>query len=175
MKRARATYKARKADALRTSDRPAKSLDGKLFRVMGNIELAEEIVAVKDRGGDGIGLFRTEFLYMNRPDFPSEQELFEKYREVAELMAPHPVTIRTLDTNGDKSLGTGPPDEEANPALGLRAIRFCLKHKDIFRTQLRAILRAAAYGNVRILIPMISSCEEIEQTKIMIEEATPKP
>jgi phosphoenolpyruvate-protein phosphotransferase (PTS system enzyme I) len=166
-----ATYKARKADALRTSDRPAKSLDGKLFRVMGNIELAEEIVAVKDRGGDGIGLFRTEFLYMNRPDFPGEQELFEKYREVAELMAPHPVTIRTLDTNGDKSLGTGPPDEEANPALGLRAIRFCLKHKDIFRTQLRAILRAAAYGNVRLLIPMISSCEEIEQTRIMIAEA----
>ncbi len=166
-----ATYKARKADALRTSDRPAKSHDGKLFRVMGNIELAEEIVAVKDHGGDGIGLFRTEFLYMNRPDVPGEQELFEKYREVAELMSPQPVTIRTLDTNGDKGIEAGQPEEETNPALGLRAIRFCLKNKDIFKTQLRAILRAAAYGNVRLLIPMISSCEEIDQTKSMIAEA----
>jgi phosphoenolpyruvate-protein phosphotransferase (PTS system enzyme I) len=164
-------FKAHKADALRTSGRPAKSHDGKLFQVMGNIELPEEIVAVKDHGGDGIGLFRTEFLYMNRADFPDEQELFDKYREVAELMSPKPVTIRTLDINGDKALDVSRPAEEANPALGLRAIRFCLKNKEIFKTQLRAILRAAAYGNVRLLIPMISSCEEIYETRRILNDA----
>ena len=164
-------FKAQKADALRTSGRPAKSLDGKLFRVMGNIELPEEIVAVKDHGGDGIGLFRTEFLYMNRADFPDEQELFDKYREVVELMSPKPVTIRTLDINGDKAIDASRPAEEANPALGLRAIRFCLKNRDIFKTQLRAILRAAAHGNVRLLIPMISSCEEIYETRRILIDA----
>lgn len=164
-------FKVHKADALRTSGRPAKSHDGKLFRVMGNIELPEEIVAVKDHGGDGIGLFRTEFLYMNRVDFPDEEELFEKYREVVELMSPQPVTIRTLDINGDKALDATLPAEEANPALGLRAIRFCLKNIDVFKTQLRAILRAAAHGNVRLLIPMISSCEEIYETRRILDDA----
>ncbi len=164
-------FNVQKADALRTSWRPAKSLDGKLFRVMGNIELSEEIVAVKDHGGDGIGLFRTEFLYMNRADFPDEEELFEKYREVVELMSPQPVTIRTLDINGDKALDASQPAEEANPALGLRAIRFCLKNIDVFKTQLRAILRAAAHGNVRLLIPMISSCEEIYETRRILDAA----
>jgi phosphotransferase system enzyme I (PtsI) len=164
-------FKAHKADALRTSGRPAKSHDGKLFRIMGNIELPEEIVAVKDHGGDGVGLFRTEFLYMNRAGFPDEQELFDKYREVVELMSPKPVTIRTLDINGDKFLDASRPADEANPALGLRAIRFCLKHTDIFKTQLRAILRAAAHGNVRLLIPMISSCEEILETRRILNDA----
>jgi phosphotransferase system enzyme I (PtsI) len=164
-------FKANKADALRTSGRPAKSHDGKLFPVMGNIELPEEIVAVKDHGGDGIGLFRTEFLYMNRLDFPDEQELFEKYREVVELMSPQPVTIRTLDINGDKAIDASQHAEEANPALGLRAIRFCLKNRDVFKTQLRAILRAAAHGNVRLLIPMISSCEEIYETRRILDDA----
>jgi len=164
-------FKAHKADALRTSGHPAKSHDGKLFRIMGNIELPEEIVAVKDHGGDGVGLFRTEFLYMNRAGFPDEQELFDKYREVVELMSPKPVTIRTLDINGDKFLDASRPADEANPALGLRAIRFCLKHTDIFKTQLRAILRAAAHGNVRLLIPMISSCEEILETRRILNDA----
>lgn len=164
-------YETRKADILRTSDRPAKSADGHLFNIMGNIELPEEVVAVKDHGGEGIGLFRTEFLYLGRMNFPDEQELFNQYKDVAELMSPHPVTIRTLDINGDKAISGIPTPEEANPSLGLRAIRFCLKNPEIFKTQLRAILRAAAYGNVRMLLPMISGCEEIHQTYKLIDEA----
>jgi phosphoenolpyruvate-protein phosphotransferase (PTS system enzyme I) len=163
-------YAAHKAEIMRTSDLQARSADGKLFKVMGNIELPEEIVTVKDHGGDGIGLFRTEFLYMNRFDFPDEQELFEQYKEVVELMAPKPVTIRTLDINGDKEIYGAAKTKEANPVLGLRAIRFCLKNPDIFKTQLRAILRAAAYGNVRLLLPMISGCEEIQSTSRLLDE-----
>ena len=164
-------YETRKADILRISDRPAKSADGHLFSIMGNIELPEEVVAVKDHGGEGIGLFRTEFLYLGRMNFPNEQELFIQYKEVAELMTPHPVIIRTLDINGDKAISGIPTPEEANPSLGLRAIRFCLKNPEIFKTQLRAILRAAAYGNVQLLLPMISGCEEIHQTYHLIDEA----
>ncbi|MCU0600869.1 MAG: phosphoenolpyruvate--protein phosphotransferase [Desulfobacterales bacterium] len=163
-------YAAHKAEIKRTSDLQAKSTDGKVFKVMGNIELPEEIVTVKDHGGDGIGLFRTEFLYMNRIDFPDEQELFEQYKEVVELMAPKPVTIRTLDINGDKEIYGAPKTKEANPVLGLRAIRFCLKNPDVFKTQLRAILRAAAFGNVRLLLPMISGCEEIQETYRLLDE-----
>jgi len=163
-------YALRKADILRTSAQPAKSADGQAFSIMGNIELPEEVVAVKDHGGDGIGLYRTEFLYMNRDTFPDEQELFLQYKEVAELMYPQPVTIRTLDVNGDKAiLGMETPDE-VNPALGLRAIRFCLQKPGIFKTQLRAILRAAAFGNVRLLLPMISGCEEIRETIQLIDQ-----
>jgi phosphotransferase system enzyme I (PtsI) len=164
-------YEERKADILRTSDQPAKSADGQRFSIMGNIELPEEIVAVKDHGGEGIGLFRTEFLYLGRMNFPDEQELFSQYREVAELMAPDPVIIRTLDINGDKAITAVPTPEEANPALGLRAIRFCLKNPGIFKTQLRSIMRAAAYGNVQLLLPMISGVEEIHQTYELINEA----
>ncbi len=140
-------YEAHKADILRIGFYPATSADGRLFQVMGNIERPEEIVAVRDHGGDGIGLFRTEFQYMGRTSFPDEQELFNHYREVVELMAPHPVTIRTLDINGDKEISAVPTPEEANPALGLRAIRFCLRKPEIFTTQIRAILRAAAHGS----------------------------
>jgi phosphoenolpyruvate-protein phosphotransferase (PTS system enzyme I) len=167
----REKFEAHKANVLRISDRPAESSDGQLFSIMGNIELPEEVVAVKDHGGDGIGLFRTEFLYLNRTNFPDEQELFDQYKEVVELMAPKPVTIRTLDINGDKEISSAPTLEEANPALGLRAIRFCLKNQDIFKTQLRAILRSAAYGNVRLLLPMISGCDEILQSFKIIDDA----
>ncbi|MFW6335238.1 MAG: phosphoenolpyruvate--protein phosphotransferase, partial [Desulfosalsimonas sp.] len=114
-------YEAHKKEVLRKGDLPANSADGEFFRIMGNIELPEEVVAVKDHGGDGIGLFRTEFLYLSRHDFPEEQELLDQYREVAELMAPLPVTIRTLDINGDKEVSSMPTPDEANPALGLRA------------------------------------------------------
>ena len=164
-------YEAQKADAIRTSDRPAVSSDGVLLGIMGNIELPEEIVAVKDHGGDGVGLFRTEFLYLNRPQYPQEDELFEQYKEVVELMAPKPVTIRTLDINGDKEISAVPTPDEANPALGLRAIRFCLKKTEVFKTQLRAILRAAAHGYVRLLLPMISSCEEVRETLYLLNES----
>ncbi len=155
----------------RSSYLPAETLDGFRLVVMGNIELPEEIVSVIDHGGDGIGLYRTEFQYMNRPDFPTEDELFDKYRDVIEVMAPKPVTIRTLDINGDKALENASNSEEENPALGLRAIRYCLKKPDIFKTQLRAILRAAVHGNVRVMFPMISGCDEIHEAKRLLKEA----
>jgi len=164
-------YEAHKADAIRTSDLPAKTADGMLLGIMGNIEQPEEVVAVKDHGGDGVGLFRTEFLYLNRPQYPDEEELFEQYKEVVELMTPKPVTIRTLDINGDKQISAVPTPDEANPALGLRAIRYCLEKPDVFRTQLRAILRAASHGHVRLLLPMISSCEEVQETLKLLDEA----
>ena len=168
----RLQYEIRMAALDRQSHLDAVTLDGKRFMVMGNIELPEEIVAVLDRGGDGVGLYRTEFQYLGRPDYPGETELFEKYKDVVEVMAPRPVTIRTLDINGDKALDRPVEIVEDNPALGLRAIRYCLKHPDIFKTQLRAILRAAAYGNVRILFPMISGYEEIQEAKAMLDTAS---
>jgi len=164
-------YEAQKADAIRTSDQPAVSSDGVLLGIMGNIEMPEELVAVKDHGGDGVGLLRTEFLYLNRSQYPPEDELFEQYKEVVELMDPKPVTIRTLDINGDKEISAVPTPDEANPALGLRAIRFCLKKRGVFKTQLRAILRAAVHGYVRLLLPMISSCEEVRETLKLLDES----
>ncbi|OQY13810.1 MAG: phosphoenolpyruvate--protein phosphotransferase [Desulfobacteraceae bacterium 4572_19] len=164
-------YEDRMAKIVRAGHLPAKTLDGFSLKLMGNIELAEEIVLVRDNGGVGIGLFRTEFLYLNRKSLPDEEQLFEQYRDVAELMAPHPVTVRTLDINGDKAVSYVPADNEANPALGLRAIRFCLKKPNVFKTQLRAILRAAVFGEIKILFPMISSIDEIIATKQLLKEA----
>jgi len=164
-------YERRQAVITRESRLETKTTDGHPYRVMGNIELPEEVVAVINYGGDGIGLYRTEFQYMNRPGFPSENELLESYKDVIEVVAPRPVVIRTLDINGDKALATGTMPAEANPALGLRAIRYCLKRPDVFRTQLRAILRAAVHGDVRILIPMVSTYFEICETKRLLDEA----
>ena len=164
-------YEEYKAVITRESHHSARTTDGHLMEVMANIEFPEEIVSVKNYGGDGIGLYRTEFQYMNRPEFPGEEELFEKYNEVVEVMAPKPVTIRTLDINGDKAVTNQAGYEEANPALGLRAIRYCLRKPDVFRTQLRAILRAAAFGNVRILFPMIAAYFEICEALKALDEA----
>ncbi len=166
----KARYEEYKAGITRDSHLPAETLDGVLFQVMGNIELPEEVVSVIDHGGDGIGLYRTEFQYFNRPDFPEEDELFDKYKDVVEVMAPRPVTIRTLDINGDKAVSFAPNSYEANPALGLRGIRYCLKKVDVFKTQLRAILRASAFGNIRILFPMISCLDEILHARRMLSE-----
>ena len=165
----RIQHENRMAALDRQSHLDAVTLDGHRFMVMGNIELPEELVSVLDHGGDGIGLYRTEFQYLGRPDYPGETELFDKYKDVVEVMAPRPVTIRTLDINGDKALDRHTDSIEDNPALGLRAIRYCLRHPDIFKTQLRAILRAATYGNVRILFPMISGYEEIQEAKTMLD------
>ncbi len=164
-------YEDYRAVITRESHLAAETTDGFQLEVMANIEFPEELVSVKNYGGDGIGLYRTEFQYMNRPDFPGEQELFEKYREVVEVMAPKPVTIRTLDINGDKAIANQSGLDEANPALGLRAIRYCLRKPDVFRTQLRAILRAASYGNVRILFPMIAAYFEICEALKALDEA----
>ena len=167
----RERYEIEKALMVRKSHLPAQTEDGIRIPVMGNIELPEEVVSVLDHGGDGIGLYRTEFQYLSRPDFPGEDVLFENYKDVIDVMGDRPVTIRTLDINGDKAVNYIRDTRELNPALGLRAIRYCLKKPEIFKTQLRAILRAAAYGNVRILIPMISGIGEVEQALAMLDEA----
>ncbi|MEA3427916.1 MAG: phosphoenolpyruvate--protein phosphotransferase [Thermodesulfobacteriota bacterium] len=160
-----------RAAIARRSHLVAETTDGFQLPVMGNIELPEEVVSVIDHGGEGIGLYRTEFQYLNSPVFPSEDELFDNYMDVVEVMAPKPVTIRTLDINGDRSIAHLSERDETNPALGLRAIRYCLQNPEVFKTQIRAILRVAAYGDVRILIPMISSYDEVCETKRILNKA----
>ncbi|MDL2274903.1 phosphoenolpyruvate--protein phosphotransferase [Desulfosarcina sp. OttesenSCG-928-G10] len=168
----REQYGARKALMARGGAMPATTRDGKAVPVMGNIELREEVVGLLDHGGDGIGLYRTEFQYLIQRCFPSENSLFEHYKDVVDVMGNRPVTIRTLDINGDKVVNPiRDVQDEDNPALGLRAIRYCLKKPDIFQTQLRAILRAAAYGNVNILLPMISCVNELDAALAHIDEA----
>ncbi len=149
---------------------PAETLDGHVVHLQGNIELPEEVSSVEDHGGTGIGLYRTEFLFMNRPNLPSEEEHYQAYRQVAERAHPHEVVIRTFDLGGDKIGLAGEFETEANPALGLRAIRFSLHKRDIFKTQLRGILRATAHGDIKILLPMISGLEELRETKSVLEE-----
>ncbi len=155
----------------RESHLPAITKDGISLNLMANIELVEEVVGAKDYGAIDIGLFRTEFLYLDLKRFPTEDELLCKYKELVELMTPQSVTIRTLDINGDKVNPYLTAIEEANPSLGLRAVRFCLENEDIFITQLKAIFRAAAFGNIKLLIPMISCVEEIIQVKQVINKA----
>lgn len=164
-------YEDYRAGLARESHLPAVTLDGKRLSLMANIELVEEVVSVKDNGADGIGLFRTEFLYLELKRFPTEEELFSKYKELVELVTPKCVTIRTLDINGDKELPYLESIEEPNPALGMRAVRFCLSRPEIFMTQIKAILRAAAFGNIKLMIPMISCVEEIIQVKKLIDKA----
>ena len=166
-----ARFQEYRADLERESHLPAVTKDGIALNLMANIELVEEVVAAKDNGAIGIGLFRTEFLYLDLKRFPTEDELLIKYKELVELMTPQSVTIRTLDINGDKVNPYLTTIEEANPSLGLRAVRFCLENQDIFITQLKAILRAAAFGNIKLLIPMISCVEEIIQVKQVINKA----
>jgi len=167
----RARFEEYRTALTRETQRPAETLDGFRAVVMGNIELPEEAVAVIRHGGEGIGLYRTEFQYLRGPDFPNENELFDNYRDVVQVMAPRPVTVRTLDINGDKARNGSLAADEANPALGLRAIRYCLKRPDVFRTQLRAILRAAAFGNVRVIFPMIATYYEVLEARKALQEA----
>ncbi|MGV6826542.1 MAG: phosphoenolpyruvate--protein phosphotransferase [bacterium] len=152
-------------------DEAALTRDGTDLTLLANIELAEEVQVALDNAAEGIGLYRTEFLYMNRDDPPSEEEHFHTYRQVVEAMNGLPVTIRTLDLGADKqpsqelaAQGTG------NPALGLRAIRLCLKEPEIFRTQIRGMLRATAYGPIKIMIPMLTTLDEGMQAKQIIEQ-----
>ncbi len=149
---------------------PAVTLDGHTIQLQGNIELPEEAASVADHGGIGIGLYRTEFLFLNRKEMPTEEEHYLAYKQVAEKAAPHEVVIRTLDVGGDKVGLPGDYETEANPALGLRAIRFCLQRRDVFMSQIRGILRAAVHGNIKILVPMISGLPELLETKKIINE-----
>jgi phosphotransferase system enzyme I (PtsI) len=151
-------------------DLPAQTLDGHRMILSGNIELPNDVPGVLAVGAEGVGLFRTEFLYLNRKDFPTEEEQYEKYLEVARAVKPHSVIIRTLDIGGDKFHSEGMTPPEVNPFLGFRAIRFCLANVDIFEAQLRAILRASAEGNVRIMYPMISGVGEVVQANEILRQ-----
>ncbi|MEJ5347905.1 MAG: phosphoenolpyruvate--protein phosphotransferase [Desulfosoma sp.] len=159
-------------DITRKAHLPAVTLDGRKIRVEANIELVEEVVAAKDHGAEAVGLYRTEFAYLNREHPPDEEELYQEYKELAELMAPSFVTIRTLDLGAEK-LGVWMPSiQQENPALGLRGIRLCLQHKGFFKTQLRAVLRAGAVAhNLRLMFPLISGMGELLQAKAVLEEA----
>ena len=150
---------------------PSATLDGTPVELYANIELPQDLGEVQESGAQGIGLFRTEFLFMNRKGLPTEDEQFEAYREVARAMDGRPVVIRTLDLGADKAISEGGPMEMPNPALGLRAIRFCLAEPQLFLAQLRAILRASTYGRVRILLPMLAHAHEIEQSLTMVRQA----
>ena len=157
-----------KSSIARASHLPAITLDGHAIAVRANMEFLEEVAAAREYGSEGIGLYRTEFLYLRSEGLPDEEELFEDYREVVEIVAPEPVTIRTLDLGADKFTSGHGIGGEVNPALGLRAIRFCLKEPEIFKTQLRAILRASFYGKVEVMFPMISGLQEILDVKELL-------
>jgi phosphotransferase system enzyme I (PtsI) len=151
-------------------DLPAETTDGRKVLIEANLELPEEIPIIQKYGADGIGLYRTEFFYMNRVGLPSEDEQYEAYKQVAEAFAPHPVTIRSLDLGGDKFISSVQIPRDMYPFLGWRAIRFCLERPDIFKTQLRAILRASAHGHIRLMYPMISGINEFRQANNILEE-----
>lgn len=161
-----ACYIQHRQAMLLQSHLPAVTADGFSVSVQANIELADELDVAIASGAEGVGLLRTEFLYVGRNDLPSEDELFQAYFECVKRMSPKPVTIRTLDVGGDKFLSSLPVSPQTNPALGLRAIRLCLKEIDLFFTQLRAIYRVSAFGKLRILFPLISGCSEIQQIKV---------
>src|SRR6266480_422037 len=165
-RRARVTAQLKELRTTRSTTR-----DGHHIVLSANIELPEDVEAVAANGAEGIGLYRTEFLYLNRTSLPTEHEQFETYRRVAERLRPDPLIIRTFDLGGDKlAPGTVDIADELNPFLGWRAIRLCLEHIDIFKTQLRAILRASAVGNIKIMFPMISGLEELRRAKAVLAE-----
>ena len=153
-----------------TIDKAAVTLDGTPIILSANLETPAEVEELKLSGADGVGLYRTEYFFINRQDLPTEEEQYQAYHQVALALKPHPVIIRTLDLGGDKFLSHLQVAQEMNPFLGWRAIRFCLQEKDLFRTQLRAILRASAEGNVKMMYPMISGLDELNQANELLEE-----
>jgi len=163
-------YEQLEKELFKYKDLPAETPDGFHIKLRANIELLEELSSVLEHGAEGIGLYRTEFLYLNRKELPSEEDHFNIYKKVIEKISPYPVTIRTLDLGGDKFLSPIDLAEEMNPVMGLRAIRLCLKEVNIFKTQLRALLRASAFGELKVLFPMISGMQEIFQIKEILEE-----
>lgn len=151
-------------------DKPARTLDGVRIILSANIEHPSDTELVKEYGAEGVGLFRTEYLFIHRDTLPTEEEQYEAYAAVARDLKPHPVVIRTLDLGGDKFLTQLKVPEEMNPFLGWRAIRFCLEEKEIFRAQLRAILRASVHGDVKMMYPMISGVGEMDAANALVEE-----
>ena len=150
--------------------KPTVTKSGVNKKVYGNIAKAEDAQNVVQNGGEGIGLFRTEFLFMDRDHAPAEDEQFEAYSTVAKALDGKEVIIRTLDIGGDKAVDYLNIDKEENPFLGFRAIRYCLKNTELFKTQLRAILRAAQFGNIKIMLPLVTCVDEIKQAKALIAE-----
>jgi phosphotransferase system enzyme I (PtsI) len=166
-------FKAHISSLSRYKSQPTKTQDGRQVTLLANAELPEDITGISSAGAEGIGLYRTEFLYMNRLAAPEEEEQLAAYRDVVEGMNGYPVTIRTFDLGADKTVDGGRKSHQpvvTNPALGLRAIRLCLRQPNMFRTQLRAILRASAYGNIKVMFPMISTMQELLQAKSMLEQ-----
>jgi len=164
-------YEYLERELLKLRDLPAETTDGHRIVLKGNVEFPEEIQSLKDHGAEGIGLYRTEMLFFNRKELPDEEEQFAAYSAVVKAIAPHPVTIRTLDVGGDKFVADLNLSDELNPALGLRAIRLSLRRPETFKPQLRAILRASALGRVRIFFPMVSGVGEIRAVKAHLEDA----
>ncbi len=163
-------YKYYERELMKIRELPAITTDQKKITLLANIEFVSELTSVLERGGEGIGLYRTEFLYMNRFYLPSENEHFRAYKTLAKKVAPYSAVIRTLDLGGDKFISQLGVYEELNPVLGLRAIRLCLEHVELFKVQLRAILRASHYGKLKIMYPMISGIEELRSANAVLEE-----
>jgi len=166
----RRRVKLQEREVMKYASLPAETRDGVRIHLQANIEMVEEIPSAKSHGAEGIGLYRTEILYLNRKDLPKEEEHYQTYRKLVENISPGVATIRTLDIGGDKFLPDYSTGNEMNPAMGLRAIRFSIKETDIFKTQLRGILRASVHGKLRVLFPMISGIEEIRRAKAILEE-----
>lgn len=167
---ARARHAERERRALETRELESKTRDGQRIALRANIELVEEVPSVISHGAEGVGLYRTEFLFLNKRELPTEEEHYETYKRLLFELAGRPVTVRTFDLGGEKNMGTQ-TREEANPALGLRAIRYCLAHPDMFLTQLRALWRASAHGPLRVMFPMVSGLNELRRAKALWEQA----
>ncbi len=169
-----AAFEAQKAEWAKLVNEKTVSADGHHVELAANIGTPKDLKGVINNGGEAVGLYRTEFLYMGRDQLPTEEEQFEAYKAVLEGMEGNPVVVRTLDIGGDKELPYLNLPKEMNPFLGFRAIRLCLEEQDIFRTQLRALLRASSYGNLKIMFPMIATLDEFRQGKAILEEEKQK-
>ena len=167
-------FAAQKAEWELLKNAETVTADGKHFELAANIGTPKDVEGVINNGGEAVGLYRTEFLYMDSPDFPTEEEQFEGYKAVLEGMNGKPVVVRTMDIGGDKELPYLDLPHEMNPFLGYRAIRVCLDRTDMFRTQLRALLRASVYGQLRIMFPMIATLQEFRQAKAILDEEREK-
>ena len=164
------TQQAKRLELRSYSELEPVTLDGTRIKLLGNIEFPEEATTTLENGGDGVGLYRTEFLWLTRNHAPSEEEQFEAYREALELLNGLPLTIRTLDLGADKYTQQQSEEPERNPFLGLRSIRYCLQNLPMFKTQLRAIVRASAFGPMKIMFPLVSTVMELRQTKMLLRD-----
>jgi phosphoenolpyruvate-protein phosphotransferase (PTS system enzyme I) len=167
-------YEVQKAEWAKLVNEPTVTNDDHHVELVANIGTPKDLKGVIENGGEGVGLYRTEFLYMGRDQLPTEEEQFESYKAVLEGLKGKPVVVRTLDIGGDKELPYLDLPKEMNPFLGFRAIRLCLEEQDIFRTQLRALLRASNYGNLKIMFPMIATLDEFRAAKTILEEEKQK-